>query len=192
VDVPFDHTFLIFGAYALVGCALTVFGPLHRAISRAAQDVAGVATTTAIVDRAPTSKLKLLAFRLLLNVGSIALWPVFFVSAVREERKSKDATERYVKEGLYFDRMGGAGTIGCRECGFSTSIVSSLHWWGGPNSAGYQCKSCGIFVTLEGVGNEARIDGGCGACGGPVARDEQLVCPRCGSDQLHYDIEYIT
>ena len=187
-----EYSLVMLGAYVLVGCALTLFGPLHRSITRSTEEVVGNPITNAILDRAPISSVKLLAFRLLLNAISIALWPVFLVSAVREQRRYKRAMGRSLIEGLYFHHMCGAGTIECQNCGFSASIVSYLHGWGGPDRIGFQCKSCRGFVTLERAHNAEPVENECPVCGGPVSRSEQLNCPQCGSNRPRYVMEIIT
>ena len=94
---------------------------------------------------------------------------------------------------LLFTEMGGAGELACSECDFLGEITSFTHGFPSdsiPVRSGYQCQSCGVLATLK---NERRaiVRGKCG-CGGDLARDQPIFCPRCKSDKVEYTMTYIT
>ena len=94
---------------------------------------------------------------------------------------------------LLFTEMGGAGELACSECDFVGQIASFIHGFGSeshPGVCGYQCQSCGVLATLKGE-RRAIVRGKCD-CGGDLARDQPIFCPRCKSDKVEYTMTYIT
>lgn len=177
--------------YVLVGLALLAAGPLRRKVSEAAADARGLNLLNAYYGRPALSKSRLLLFGTLLSLGVILLWPIFLPGAVREElrtRRSSTDGEDARRSEVFFQFIGGAGTISCLECGYSAEIVSFVH--GETSTTGYQCESCGTFIALANSSPDV-VAGGC-KCGGTLTRSRALFCPRCRGKKLQYDMEYIT
>lgn len=114
----------------------------------------------------------------------------------------QESNEQY----LCFSRMGGAGIVKCRDCGYEEKIVSFTH---GMMSCciGRQCPKCHSFVAEHNESKkyhefgEATEDFACPKCGTIVRKkeesifkgnDDPLVCPKCQSTRLEYQISYLT
>lgn len=82
---------------------------------------------------------------------------------------------------------GGVGNITCNDCGYSADLVA-FNESNEPNSAIYQCESCGNFVEGRNF-LTARVEGVC-PCGGAVEPHATLFCPKCKSKKVQYKINY--
>ena len=107
---------------------------------------------------------------------------------------------------LCFSRMGGAGSIECKDCGHKEEIISFIH---GDTSCliGRQCPHCHAFVVEKNESQEyhtfgeATEDLVCPECGTVIRKkneyflkgnDDPLFCPKCHSARLIYNMRYIT
>ena len=134
-----------------------------------------------------------------LSLGFVLVWPLF-LPAVLRERMMRDKDDKKwrarVAAGIEFSRMGGAGTVHCRDCGFGKQITSFMHGVTDAgedcSSTGHQCLSCGTFVSVRAEGNPVRRTVTRCQCGGELSRDHVLFCPACRSKNLHYDLEVIS
>lgn len=90
---------------------------------------------------------------------------------------------------LYFRNMGGAGIIRCSQCKYAQEFVSFLH---GANweRTGYQCQKCFKFLDIENEKFPLRSRR-C-ECGGKLARDRTVFCPRCRTNNVTYESCRIT
>ena len=137
--------------------------------------------------------------RVLLTFVMVLIWPLPLWSALQEKRES-DAWERKyearVAQGLEFSRMGGAGEIACRDCGFREEITSFMHGFtSGPEASadeGRQCLQCGKFRTVHLQGNSPVDSLPRCECGGELSRDHFLFCPTCRSKNLSYGISVMS
>jgi len=97
--------------------------------------------------------------------------------------------------GLYFQTMGGHGSITCLICGYTEEVTAFIHGFGENrwSRTGYQCRQCGKFHGIERHQNEhfdestLRCD-----CGGQLSRDHVIFCPRCRLTSIEYHMIYIT
>lgn len=94
---------------------------------------------------------------------------------------------------LYYWKIGGAGTINCKNCSFNQDIISFIHGFSGDeptSNSGFQCQQCGKFHAIEQdmENSQSKL---C-TCGGNLSRNEPLFCPVCKSTDLEYDMQYIT
>ena len=96
----------------------------------------------------------------------------------------------------------GVGTLSCSDCGQTEEVHLFTHGFGPTSQCtmGYQCQSCAKFVTFdsEPVGEKGlpalkeRVERSRCECGGKFARDKPIMCPRCKSVNVEYDLELIT
>lgn len=114
-----------------------------------------------------------------------------------KERRSQVEIERDRLEksvGLWFQRMGGCGSIHCRDCQHSEKVTSFIHGIDSSHS-GFQCQSCGKITSLTGGGrgkaNQYKESLICD-CGGKFEREKMIFCPQCKSKNLSYHMEFIT
>lgn len=185
--------------YLVVGICFAVIGPIARSISEQVKNLRGSDLANAITGREKVPESKLVAFRVVLSAVTAFLWPIFLYSVLRENAetaKEQRDWERRVASGLEFSRLGGAGAIHCRTCGFEQDVTSFTHGYTEDGERccdqGCQCLSCGKIVSVHGVGEPARFAVvGC-ECGGELSRDHLLFCPKCRSKDLRYDMHYIT
>jgi hypothetical protein len=176
--------------YLTLGILLTIFGPAGKAISDKLK-IASNPLPYAINDQQTPSKYEILFLRIFLTLGMIFLWPIFIWDTMNKRRLQVAFEREYAKKsvGLWFDRMGGAGSIHCRDCQHSEKVTSFIH---GDNSShsGVQCQSCGKFTTLndEDQCKESLI---CN-CGGKLHREKVIFCPQCKSKNVRYALEFLT
>ena len=96
----------------------------------------------------------------------------------------------------------GIGTLSCNDCGHAEEAHLFTHGFG-PTShctMGCQCQSCAKFVTFdsEPVGEQglpalkALIEASRCECGGRYAKDKPIMCARCKSRDVGYELREIT
>jgi hypothetical protein len=183
--------------YIAIGCVVVIIGPGAKMISEQIVGARVTPLTTAITGHKPVPENKLIAFRLLLSLVFVILWPLLLTTSFRHmrEREYKDIESRHA-EGIEFSRMGGRGTIHCTECNFSEDITSFMHGMtdSGENccTTGFQCLSCGKFLAI--YSEEAKLSNALTRCecGAEIARDHILFCPRCRSKKLQYHLSVIS
>lgn len=90
-------------------------------------------------------------------------------------------------EKLMFDRTSGVGTLHCVTCGHMERILSFTH--GENHQLGFQCSTCHQYVTIE---NGLHVLVPPCPCGGKLTREEPLCCPVCQSEDVTYELEYLT
>jgi hypothetical protein len=136
--------------YLLVGVGLVVVGPAGKDISREVDEIRRSSLVKELQGRDGIPESKVLAYRVILSLGAILLWPVFLSSFLQGKTKSieakQDEKEQPVMPGLRFQHMGGNGAVRCCKCDYSEEITSFTH---GINacSTGYQCQTCGKFAS---------------------------------------------
>ena len=96
----------------------------------------------------------------------------------------------------------GIGTLSCDDCGHTEKVHLFTHGFGPTSNCteGVQCQTCAKFVTFdsEPVGGsglpalKALIEASRCECGGKYARDMPIMCPRCKSVNVKYDLREIT
>jgi len=119
----------------------------------------------------------------------IASNPIYlYIRAVIQGKKSITGQDY-----LFFNRMGGAGTICCKSCGNKQHVTSFIHGRSAGGNrwcrAGMQCQSCRHLCAIE--GEKAPHTGEC-QCGGKLSRDARVVCPECGSKHVKYYLRIMT
>ena len=183
-------------AYLFIGLILGTVGLGGREISGEIERVRGSELTNALKENKPPSEFKLFLFRVIATVAFILVWPIFSYSIMKERSRQVDI-EKILEEkskGLWFSYIGGCGKIRCKDCDHSESITSFIH---GINSSstGFQCQSCGKFSSVRsggpGQANEYERSLEC-ECGGKLDRDKVIFCPSCRSQNLIYQMEFIT
>lgn len=109
-----------------------------------------------------------------------------------------ERTEDYGEKGkqIFFKDCGGAGNIICRDCGYKERISSHLHGLSTDLSnaswtSGYQCQQCGKLQKRTSTPSKRDIDLAC-ECGGQIALDKPLFCPKCKSFNVEYHMTFIT
>lgn len=181
--------------YLTIGILLTTVGPAGKAISDEVKRIANP-LSYAINGQQPPSGHKILLFHVLLALGMILLWSILIWGVFKKHRlKAELEGDRIEKSvGLWFQHMGGCGSIHCLDCLHSEKITSFIH---GINSShsGFQCQTCGKITSLTGGGrskaNQYKESLICG-CGGTFDREKAIFCPQCRSRNLRYDMEFIT
>lgn len=182
---------IVIVGYLALGILLTIFGPTEKAIS----DEIKRASNPLLYefnDQQPPSKNKILLLRIFLTVGMIFLWPIFTWDIIKRRRLLVAFEREYAKKsvGLWFDRMGGAGSIHCRDCQHSEKVTSFIHYGNRSSHSGFQCQSCGKFTTLN--DEEQRKESLICDCGGKLHRDKVIFCPQCKSENVRYALEFLT
>ena len=141
-----DVALVLVAIYLAIGVECCYRGPMARKRVKAAFGIGMMAA----VARKKARRVQLFAFRALLFLGIVFLWPVFLI----DDRREMKAVRRRIEEhqrlhpylGQTFQRMSGAGVLSCRDCKYSQKIESSSHgigWY----SYGFQCRTCGKFDT---------------------------------------------
>ena len=141
---------------------------------------------------------------LLFIVGGLGFFLIFLIipfylywlnKGYQSEKKEKEKEKSEKKNLLYHYLMGGAGTIICNDCDYNEKIVSFIH---GDYDAdvGYQCQSCGKFHTLESHSEQYHminiVDPLVCSCGGELSCEKSVFCPKCKSNRMSYEMDYIT
>jgi hypothetical protein len=128
----------------------------------------------------------------------ILYWISKLTDKISEKKHKQKPRE---KNALYFDHMGGAGIIYCKDCNYQKNIISFTH--GAYNcDIGRQCQNCGFFFAEYNESEkyheisprtEPLLCPKCNSvCDLTNTRDEALFCPRCKSKNLRYSMRYIT
>ena len=192
----------IISAYFVTGAVLSVTGPLARKRRR---DVQTTEWRHLFTDP-PIPQWKFTAFNLAIGALIVVLWPVGLASERGGSTEPDVESPEVFPElpaGLTFQLMGGVGRLQCADCGLSQEVLSFTHGFDGSHTAGHQCQVCGKFhaVDYEPASSsgtpesetQATLDAKlvC-ACGGPLSRDEIVVCPSCRSQNVSYNIRYLT
>jgi hypothetical protein len=143
--------------YFLIGVLLVAFGSAKISISRAVEELRESSQVMELQGRDGIPERKIIAYRVILSIAAILLWPVFLTSFLSEqkEREKENAPEdveheELVVAGIRFQSMGGAGVVSCGDCDYSEKIISFTHGWNA-STTGYQCKACGKFASRSGV-----------------------------------------
>ncbi|MDR0834657.1 MAG: hypothetical protein LBN93_10840 [Candidatus Symbiothrix sp.] len=151
---------------------------------------------------ARTMKRIVITLVLIITACLMFLATPFLISIFTRYEKEKQQRKRDIEKenqkrdnSLYYSRMGGAGKITCKECGYSKDTVSFVH---GSYDAviGYQCQSCGKFHEIESHSKEYHkiniVHPLVCECGGKLSCDNPLFCPQCKSKNLAYKCNYRT
>ncbi len=184
-------------AYLLMGLYLATLGPAGKDIHEEIDRARGTSLLNAYLDREPPSELKLLLFRVLITAGFVLLWPVFIHGIVKAQRMAKEDSQAFdnkLSQGLWFQYLGGYGSITCTDCHHNESITSFTH---GRDSSttGFQCQTCGAFAAIHsgGPGRASQYESSLTCeCGGQLEREKVLFCPSCKSQKLSYNMDFIT
>ena len=183
--------------YLGIGFYLATLGPAGKDINEEIDRARGSSLLNAYLDREPPSEFKLLLFRVAITAGFVLLWPVFIFGIVKAQGKAREESQAFeakLSQGLWFQYLGGYGSINCQDCHHVESITSFTHGRDSSTS-GFQCQSCGKFAAIRsgGPGRAADYESTliCG-CGGQLDREKVLFCPDCKSQKLKYDMEFIT
>ncbi|MBN2174984.1 MAG: hypothetical protein JW731_12695 [Bacteroidales bacterium] len=93
---------------------------------------------------------------------------------------------------LKFDNIGGTGKIICNDCAQQQEIVGFLLGFGEEkwSSTGYQCQKCGKFQHL--INDMKNSQNKKCECGGTLSRDKFLFCPGCKSNNIVYNMRFMT
>jgi hypothetical protein len=103
---------------------------------------------------------------------------------------------------ITMESRSGLGTLSCNDCGYTEQLHLFTHGFGPTSQCtmGYQCQNCARFVTFdsEPVGGKGlpalkeRVERSRCECGGKYARDKPVMCPRCKSVSVEYDLREMT
>jgi hypothetical protein len=183
--------------YFLVGTLLATIGPASKDITVEVDRIRGSSLLDAYLEREPPTKLKLWVFRAFITAAFILLWPVFIFGIMKAQRKAREETEAFEDEraqGLWFQYLGGYGSISCNDCMHTESITSFTHGRDS-STAGFQCQACGKFAAIRSGGPGKATDYQSSLiceCSGKFEREKVLFCPECQSKNLSYDMKFIT
>ena len=126
-------------AYFVAGIVCCYRGPMAR---KRKQEAFGIGKNV--------HPYRLLAFRAVLFLGIVLLWPVFLLDDSREMkavgRRLELHAQRRPFRGLTFEQMAGVGVLFCRDCRRAQEVHSGTHgagWF----SKGFQCRTCGKFSS---------------------------------------------
>ena len=190
-----DFIRISIASYLAIGVLLATIGPAGKVISDEIKRVSNP-LLYAVNDQQLPSKKKILLLRILLTLGMILLWSILIWGVIKERRlQSEIERDRIEKSvGLWFQRMGGCGSIHCQDCQHREKVTSFIHGIDSSHS-GFQCQSCGKITSLTGGGrgkaNEYKESLICD-CGGKFDREKAIFCPQCKSKNLSYYMEFIT
>lgn len=182
--------------YLSIGLLLGTVGLGGNEISDEIQRVRGSELTNVLLEKKPPSEFKFFLFRVIATMAFILVWPIFTYSIIKERSRQVDIEKIPEKKskGLWFSYIGGCGKIRCKDCDHSESITSFIHAINS-SSTGFQCQSCGKLSSVRSGGpgraNEYERSLEC-ECGGKLDRDKVIFCPSCQSQNLTYQMEFIT
>ena len=141
-----DIALVLVAIYIATGVECCYRGPMARKREKAAFG----AGLMAAVARKNARPIQLFAFRALLFLGIVFLWPVFLIDDRREmkavRRRIKEHEQRRPHVGLTFKGMAGVGVLSCGDCHLTQEVHTATH---GDRvySKGYQCQTCGKFAS---------------------------------------------
>jgi hypothetical protein len=190
-----DFIRISIASYLAIGVFLATVGPAGKVISDEVKRVSNP-LLYAVNDQPPPSKNKILLLRVLLTIGMILLWSILIWGVLKELKFQSEIEKDHIEKsvGLWFQRMGGCGSIHCQDCQHSEKVTSFIHGIDISHS-GFQCQSCGKITSLTGGGrgkaNQYKESLICD-CGGKLDRDKVIFCPQCRSKNLAYFMEFIT
>jgi len=137
------------GIYLVVGVFLATVGPGRKGIADAVGKIRGSPIAPAIVGE-PPPPWKLILFWVVLTGGFILFWPFLIRGVLQEDKPAvpADPDEWFPgDERLWWEHMGGVGTVSCLDCDFAQEVTSFTH--GGRSSkTGVQCQACGQFTSI--------------------------------------------
>ena len=141
-----------------------------------------------------TVYLKIVLLFIMAGIGFFLIFLIipFYLYWLNKGYQAEKRQEEYESEReklLYYQHMGGAGTVICIDCGFKEEIISFIHGHGDDNWAnvGHQCQSCGKFHTLDSNSENLVC-----SCGGKLSCEEPIFCPICKSKNMSYSMSFIT
>lgn len=190
-----DFIQIAIASYLAIGVFLATVGPAGKVISNEVKRASNPLLYAAN-DQPPPSENKILLLRILLTLGMILLWSILIWGVIKERRLQVEIEKNRIEKsvGLWFQRMGGCGSIHCRDCQHSEKVTSFIHGIDSSHS-GFQCQSCGKITSLTGGGrgkaNQYKESLICD-CGGKFDREKMIFCPQCKSKKLSYHMEFIT
>lgn len=87
----------------------------------------------------------------------------------------------------------GSGELSCNECHHNQSITGFFHghFRLGWIEEGIQCQKCGLITTRNTSSEDQSWKDGC-ECGGTFLNTEVLFCPDCKSNQVSYQMDWMT
>ncbi len=182
-------------SYLAIGVLLATVGPAGKAISDEVRRVSNP-LTYAFNNQTPPSATKIFLLRFLLMLGMTLLWSILIWGVLKEHRLQLEIEKNRIEKssGLWFQHMGGCGSIHCRDCQHTEKVTSFIHGIDSSYS-GFQCQGCGLLTSLTGGGpgraNQYKESLEC-SCGGHYEREKRLFCPNCKSENLAYSMEFIT
>ena len=188
---------ILFFLYVIVGVVLGTVGPAGKDIAKEVDRVRGTPLTNAFSEREPPSEAKVMAFKLIITLGFILLWPLFIYGIMKSQLDTESMYKKIDEEraaGIWFHYMGGHGEISCGDCSHTEEVTSFIHGINS-SSSGFQCQGCGKLTSIRsgGPGNaDEYADSLICQCGGELRRDKVLFCPSCKSNKLTYQMQFIT
>lgn len=176
--------------YLSVGIILVLVGPLSQDLSQEIDKVES--------DNSKVFKLRKALFIISIVLFGILLYPIFYYSYFFQngKKRSNFRTKEYEKGKLYFTKIPGKGNIICKDCDHKESITGFMHGLDvnvkkRTSERGQQCQTCGkLFVTFSYEDENLHLKN-CD-CGGNLQRELPLFCPKCKSNNLMYNLKYIT
>ena len=181
--------------YFIVGILLSIVGPLAKNTNEYIAKFKEPSLLDAM-DGAMSKKKKLLIAEILVRILMLFFYPFFLaiicIDYFRLKSFIKSQANEPIDKNLYYLNMGGAGIIKCNVCDFNEKITSFLHSFGENswNSTGFQCQSCGKFHSIPNYGLNKK-DVKC-ECGGDLDNEKPIFCPKWKTNNVSYNLSYIT
>lgn len=178
--------------YLLLGFILSCFGSLAKSMS------SEIRITQ--FNASKYFRLRKTLFAITLRTVSTLLYPIYYYDYffIKKELVANKHLPKFKEDGkLYFHKMGGGGEIHCKLCNYSEPIISFTHGYEPiprsrrTHTSGCQCEDCGKFNTIDGYEGERDIVKNC-ECGGKLNKDKPLFCPNCKSQNIGYQLTYLT
>lgn len=179
--------------YLTIAVLSNTIGPLAKKVNSVVKETRSM-TITRLINKPNAKKREDLFIEIILRTLAILFFPILYISLLIEYFRFTYTPSWLKKElndsRLYYWKMGGAGTIMCKDCDFKQDIVSFLHGVDDWNRTGYQCQQCGKFLEIKNklhLSVVKKCD-----CGGDLNRKKPIFCPKCKTNNVTYDIRYIT